>query len=214
MDEIEWLINLSGTAERRCAAFDGAGHVFASVIVGRCIASGHITRAIAAHPDIDPKEMGAVLSIYFDPITLSLTRRDATETIRSGFVFPRHGWNTSHESDVIDDCRAAADPDFREAFRCAGPRTGPCATPATKNMCGFDTTSSATEWLVHVLTAPSRAERANCALRAVEHDAMHPEVVLGIIAHSEHHGRAAAQILADAFERRAHPPLVLPPIII
>ena len=85
-------------------------------------------------------------------------------------------------------------------------------------MCGFDATSSATEWLVHVLTAPSRVERANCALRAVEHDAQ-TDVALGIVAHNAYYGHklnraAAAQILADAFERRAHPAIVLPPMII
>ena len=205
-------------AETYCnvrGVFHDAGHEFAALFVdSRYAVANHVADAVAAHPDIDPEEMGAVLSIYFKPT--ALISSDAPESIRSGFVFPLCRWDASHETNELEDCREpveldycrkAADPALLEAFRSASQ----CAvdhTPTTK-----------TGWLVYVLTAEHGAERTDRALSAVMCDAMHPEVVFGIVSRSLSSyctidRTVAAQILADAFERLACPPLVLPPIII
>lgn len=204
------LLNLAKKYAFPHAAFVDAGHTFASLIVtaGSFCSTERIISTIDAYPDIDPIVIGAVLSVHLVPDFLS---HIAPESIRGGLVFPNQGWSVRHVTDLLTACRAAADPDLLEAFRCAHNTVS--HTPATES-----------GWLVHVLSAPTGAERVYRALRAAEYDAIHPEVVFGIVVSGIWLGNwndcgAAAQTLAGAFERLADPPrvllpLILPPIII
>ena len=85
VDEIGGLLTLSVGVEHRRAAFAGAGHVFASIIVGGCDSAEQIAEAVAAHPGVDPLVIGAVLSTYFGAAAI---KHLAPESIRGGLVFP------------------------------------------------------------------------------------------------------------------------------
>jgi hypothetical protein len=217
VDKLNWLLGLAKIYSNVRDLFDETGHAFAGLFVdSRTVILKHVADAVATHPDIDPKEMGVVLSTYFEPA--DLVGSDAPESIRRGFVFPQYSWDASHETNELEeccdpvelnDCREAADPALLEAFRCASQRTV-SGTPTTK-----------LGWFVYVLTAEHGAERSERALSALKCDAMHPEVVFGIVSRcmscyrTTDHIAATAQILADGFERRARPPvLVLPAVII